>query len=253
MRRKGCKILLFLDNAASHTANMNLSHVQLSFLPANTMSALQPLDQGVIRAFNFVYRRFMLRVLLTTIEVTDDAASVCRSLMILDAIKWAVKAWQATQASTIQKCFRACGFTAETTETSDNEFPDNNMLLTDLVLHFQFQLDELTSLDTDVEPHYSELEAGNVNCYRENAAATAAAAADSAATADDVDQTQEEKLEVPPVTLKEIRDFVLRLQQYRHETDGDVLATADTLSNSSEIKIVKQKCVLKQRVISDFF
>jgi len=44
---------------------------------------------------------------------------------------------------------------------------------------------------------------------------------------------------VPPVTLKEIRDFALRLQRYGHETDGDFLATADTLINSSEIKVVK--------------
>jgi len=68
-----------------------------------------------------------------------------------------------------------------------------------------------------------------------------------------VDQTQEETPEVTPVTLKEIRNFALPLQRYRHETDGDFLATADTLINSSEIKIVKQKCALKQRVISDIF
>ena len=68
-----------------------------------------------------------------------------------------------------------------------------------------------------------------------------------------VDQTQEEMPEVPPVTLKEIRNFALRLQRYWHETDGDFLATADTLINSSEIKILKQKCALKQRVISDIF
>ncbi|KAH3694586.1 hypothetical protein DPMN_082026 [Dreissena polymorpha] len=58
---------------------------------------------------------------------------------------------------------------------------------------------------------------------------------------------------MPPVTLKEIRDFALCLQRYGHEADGDFLATVDTLINSSEIKIVKQKCALKQRVISDFF
>ncbi|KAH3719341.1 hypothetical protein DPMN_062173 [Dreissena polymorpha] len=37
------------------------------------------------------------------------------------------------------------------------------------------------------------------------------------------------------------------------QTDGDFLAAADTLLNISENKIVKQKCALKQRVISDFF
>ncbi|KAH3787310.1 hypothetical protein DPMN_165431 [Dreissena polymorpha] len=159
--------------------------------------------------------------------------------------KWTVRAWQATQASTIQKCSRACGFTVETTETSDDEYPDNNIPLADLVLHFRFQLNELTSLDTDVETHDSEWEADIVNCYREDAA-DAADAANPADANDHVDQTQEETPEVPPVTLKEIRDFSLRLQWNGHETDGDFLATSDTLINSSEIKIVKQKCALKQ-------
>jgi hypothetical protein len=169
MRRKGRKILLFMESAAFHTADMSLSHVQLSFLPANTTSQLQPLDQGVIRAFKAVNRRFMLRALLATVKETDDAASVCRSVTNLDAIKWTVKAWHAIQASTIQKCFIACGFTAETTETSDDEYPDDDIHLVDLVLHFRFQLDELTSLDTGVGTHYSVWEADIFNCYREDA------------------------------------------------------------------------------------
>ncbi|XP_052230994.1 methionine--tRNA ligase, cytoplasmic-like [Dreissena polymorpha] len=86
---------------------------------------------------------------------------------------------------------------------------------------------------TDVETHDSEEDA-----------------ADSVAATDDVDQTQGE---VPPVTLKEIRDFALGLQRYGHETDSDFLATVDTLINSLEFKIVKQNCALKQRVIADFF
>ncbi|KAH3794878.1 hypothetical protein DPMN_148416 [Dreissena polymorpha] len=160
----------------------------------------------------------MLRALLDTMEYTDDAASVCRSVTILNAIKWTVKAWQATQASTIQKCFRACGFTAETTETSDDEYPVDDIPLANPGLHFRFQLDELTSLDTNVETHDSECKANIVNCYIEDDAdaADAADASDPADAADDVDQTQEETPEVPPVTLKEIRHFSLHLQRYGH-------------------------------------
>ncbi|KAH3887420.1 hypothetical protein DPMN_011437 [Dreissena polymorpha] len=50
-----------------------------------------------------------------------------------------------------------------------------------------------------------------------------------------------------PTERAHIRDFALSLQRYGHETDGDFLATADTLINSSENKIVKQKCAPKQR------
>ncbi|XP_052268287.1 tigger transposable element-derived protein 6-like [Dreissena polymorpha] len=213
MRRKGRKILLFLDNASSHTADMNLSHVQLSFLPANTTSALQPLDQGVIRAFKAVYRRFMLRALLATMEKTDDAASV-----------------------------------SETKEPSDEEYPDDDIPLADLVLQFRFKLDDLTSFDNDDETHDAEWESDIVNGYKEDATD----AADLADATDDVDH-EEETPEVPPVTIKEIRDFALRMQRYGHEKDSDFLATADTLLNIAENKIVKEKCTFKQRVIMDFF
>jgi len=47
--------------------------------------------------------------------------------------------------------------------------------------------------------------------------------------------------------------ITLKWQRYGHETDDDFLATAATLINSAEIKLVHQKCALKQRVISDFF
>ncbi|KAH3802150.1 hypothetical protein DPMN_155821 [Dreissena polymorpha] len=50
-----------------------------------------------------------------------------------------------------------------------------------------------------------------------------------------------------------IKDFALRMQRYGHEKDGDFLATADTLLNIAENKIVKEKCAFKQRVILDFF
>ena len=51
MRRKSRKILIFLDNATSHSQNLKLSHVEFKFFPANTTSKLQPLDLGIIRAF----------------------------------------------------------------------------------------------------------------------------------------------------------------------------------------------------------
>ena len=49
MGRKGRKVLLFLDNAMSHS-DLQLCNVKLKFLPANATSILQPLDQGIILA-----------------------------------------------------------------------------------------------------------------------------------------------------------------------------------------------------------
>ena len=51
MRKENRKIILLADNATSHKteeAIAKLTNVRVYFLPPNTTSALQPLDQGII-------------------------------------------------------------------------------------------------------------------------------------------------------------------------------------------------------------
>ena len=66
MKRKNRKILLFVDNCAPHFTNQTFSNVELSFLPPNTTSELQPLDQGIIRNFKFHFRQYMLSHLVSS-------------------------------------------------------------------------------------------------------------------------------------------------------------------------------------------
>ena len=43
------KIILLVDNCPAHPSIDNLVSTELIFLPPNTTSKLQPMDQGVIR------------------------------------------------------------------------------------------------------------------------------------------------------------------------------------------------------------
>ncbi|XP_069110032.1 tigger transposable element-derived protein 6-like [Argopecten irradians] len=63
MKREKRNILMFLDNATSHAKDIKLDNVKLKFLPANCTSHLQPLDQGIIRAFKARYRSKMMKSL----------------------------------------------------------------------------------------------------------------------------------------------------------------------------------------------
>ena len=56
---KGQKVLLFVDNATSHSI-VQLCNVKLKYLPANTTSILQPLDQGIILAMKQKYLKTQL-------------------------------------------------------------------------------------------------------------------------------------------------------------------------------------------------
>lgn len=48
-------ILLLVDNATSHNAQLSFSNITLHFLPSNTTSVLQPCDAGIIRSFKYFY------------------------------------------------------------------------------------------------------------------------------------------------------------------------------------------------------
>ena len=71
MGRKGRKVLLFLDNATSHS-NVQLCNVKLKYLPANTTSILQPLDQGIILAMKQKYCKTHFQYIITLMERSKE-------------------------------------------------------------------------------------------------------------------------------------------------------------------------------------
>ena len=56
-------IALIIDNSPAHPSISNLTNVQLVFLPLNTTSILQPMDQGVIRSLKAHYRGRVVHLL----------------------------------------------------------------------------------------------------------------------------------------------------------------------------------------------
>ena len=62
------KIALVTDNYPAHPSISNLTNVQIVFLPPNTTSILQPMDQGVIRSLRAHYRGRVVRLLCRALE-----------------------------------------------------------------------------------------------------------------------------------------------------------------------------------------
>ena len=59
VRKGNQKIFLVVDNCSSHLKLETLSHIKVVYMPANSSSILQPLDQGVIAAFKVYYRNLI--------------------------------------------------------------------------------------------------------------------------------------------------------------------------------------------------
>ena len=107
----GRKTLLLLDGFSSHhagvdlleTQEIELTNVRVEFLPANTTSICQPLDQGIIRTFKAHYKRRWLQYQLDNYEAGEDPH---KKMNVLQALRWATQAWQeGVTSTTITNCW----------------------------------------------------------------------------------------------------------------------------------------------------
>ncbi|XP_050338643.1 tigger transposable element-derived protein 6-like [Bactrocera neohumeralis] len=114
MIKQNRKVVLFIDNAPCHkVTDLVLENVKIEFLPANTTSILQPLDQGIIHAFKVYFRQILVRKQLLAIEKGLSNKDFVKSISILDALTFAKRAWWLVKKETIENCFRKGGFFIE--------------------------------------------------------------------------------------------------------------------------------------------
>lgn len=100
------KALLLLDNCPAHPPADSLisrdRKIRVSYLPKNTTSKIQPLDQGIISTFKMHYRRELVRkIVAAEIPVQDSLKAVnVKEMMIL-----AGKSWECVTATCIERCW----------------------------------------------------------------------------------------------------------------------------------------------------
>ncbi|KAK1791045.1 hypothetical protein P4O66_002089 [Electrophorus voltai] len=66
------KVLLLMDNAGGHHADMYSEGVQIEFLPPNTISLIQPMEQGMIQAFKALYTKISLQRLVSAMDADEN-------------------------------------------------------------------------------------------------------------------------------------------------------------------------------------
>jgi hypothetical protein len=104
------RVLLLIDNAPGHPENLMFDHlnVEILFLPPNTTSLLQPLDQGVIAAFKTCYVRRTFTGLLNETE-KESSLTVSQSWKnynIADCLINIKELVEEVKESTINACWR---------------------------------------------------------------------------------------------------------------------------------------------------
>ena len=132
---EGKKIALVVDNCPAHPSIDNLVSVDLIFLPPNTTSKLQPMDQGVIRSLNAYYKSLSVRKLIEAIENNKPLPE----FSILDAMRMLGVAWGKVTKETVVNCFAKAGISKEkqleSLSEADDPFKDLQEQLDKLAVH----------------------------------------------------------------------------------------------------------------------
>lgn len=106
----GRKVLLFLNNAPSHSDILQegLKNIKLE---RNTISRLQPCNAGIIKNFKHKYIKLLIHYILARIDIRNSYASkTFKDVIILKVIKWIQTSWTEVSENTIKNCFEKCRF-----------------------------------------------------------------------------------------------------------------------------------------------
>ena len=158
MARKGRKIAMIIDNCPAHSKVNGLQAIELVFLPPNTTSKTQPMDQGVIQSLKCHYRKRVIYTLLRHIETKTDL-----KINVFQALEMLQQVWSSVTLVTIQKCYRHVGFILSKGDTQSDEIltkadPDNyihfaqlaTLGLTEITMSAFISVDNNIQTSTDV-------------------------------------------------------------------------------------------------------
>ncbi|XP_021358671.1 tigger transposable element-derived protein 4-like [Mizuhopecten yessoensis] len=106
------QIAMIVDNCPAHPNINDLRAIKLIFLPPNTTSKTQPMDQGMIQNLKVHYRK---RIILRHVKAIDRQHEA--AISVLDTMKLLVIDWQCVPETTIHNCFHHAGFTTAPTAT----------------------------------------------------------------------------------------------------------------------------------------
>ena len=101
-----------MDNFSAHqaaaaailTGETSLQNTLFVWLPANSTSRYQPLDQGIINCWKAHWKRYWIKYILYEFEANRNPVD---TMNVLKAIRWGLQSWENdVSGKTIQNCFQ---------------------------------------------------------------------------------------------------------------------------------------------------
>ena len=136
---EGRNLAFVIDNCPARPHIDNLKAIKLYFLPPNTTSKTQPMDQGVIRSLKAKYPKNVVREIIQSLEKKKTLSKIS----LLQGMQILVSAWDALSTQTFVNCFRKSGISTESQKTAIAEDDDPFRELQD-------EIDDLRSVQPDL-------------------------------------------------------------------------------------------------------
>jgi DDE superfamily endonuclease/Fission yeast centromere protein N-terminal domain/Tc5 transposase DNA-binding domain len=106
--RSDRQILLLMDNLKCHKIGVELApppeNIRIQWLPSNSTSLYQPLDQGIIQNLKIYYKKQWLRYMIYQYEQNINPTT---TMNLYNSLIWISRSWNNDiMSSTIYQCFR---------------------------------------------------------------------------------------------------------------------------------------------------
>lgn len=244
--RQNRKVAMVIDNCPAHPKIKGLKSIELVFLPPNTTSHTQPMDQGIIKNLKVHYRRQVIKKQLEAIDNRVDLV-----LNVLDALRLLRQSWSMVTAQTISNCYRHAGFKFQdqqpVEDKSDDE--DDHIPIARLVELFKMEKNDVNSfmnIDLDI-PVFAE------TCDRDIIEDLVSA---RNSTESDPTETEEDDEPIPPAppSIGEAMEACETLRTFfESQSNADSELTLMCSIYKSLARKDFDKSAAKQTSINDFF
>ena len=242
------KAILVLDNAPSHpdiaTLTSDDGQITCLFLPPNTTSLIQPMDQGVLQSIKLTYKRdLLLRMLDGGDEI--NIAEFAKKMNIKDAVLLSAKCWNDIKPDSTTKSWK------NILSTNPNQMAsaENNELASS-ASEMEGHLDNFDLTPTEKET-WLTADAGD-SCYRELTEDEIISCVNEVDVA--VEDNDVEDDEPPPTVTHAQACAALETVLKYLEQQPDIPMNTTIVVNSLLITTArKRNASLKQTKLTDYF
>ena len=263
------RALLLVDNASCHPTGDLLStadgKIKVMFLPANTTSLVQPMDQGIIHTCKRLYRKKQMEDVLVVVDEDSEEADEdqrgeltlqrIRNYSIKDAIYNLADSWKEVSKETLRNCWHKLLKPADAPRPDFRGFQAGDLV--SIARHARL----LKITEADVQD-WVDVDADDDGCQDQTLDEIAADVSTSSSTVTEAEEEEEEEEEEDP---EEARRNI-KLSKLRRLLDEMLIAVdaVDTQELPSQTfycqvrtyrraVIGRQQSLARQPKISDYF